>query len=156
MVRTRPSKCLLSRPAAPSRFWIYPWRNVCWTRGTESLVSSSPHFARSLTFTATCLEIRTITRVSCRVQSEVSSLVSCEQTLQLTVLSKKSSSSGLCGPGEVTTAKSSIESPRFTRGSPRKRWLEARRKSSRSPLCTKYNIPRVCVISLLEESSTSV
>ena len=37
-------------------------KNVCWTRTTESLVSSSPHFARILTFT-TCLEIRTISRV---------------------------------------------------------------------------------------------
>ena len=56
-------------------------------------------------------------------------------------------------PGE---AKSSIESPRVTSGSPRKRWLEARRKSSRSLLCAKDNIPGVCVISLLEESSTSM
>ena len=31
-------------------------------------------------------------------------------------------------------AKSSIESPRVTRGSPRKRWLEARRKSMRGVL----------------------
>ena len=45
------------------------------------------------------------------------------------------------GLGEVTTAKSSIESPRGTRGSPRKHWSEARRKSNRSPMCTKYNIP---------------
>ena len=50
-------------------------------------------------------------------------------------------------------AKSSIESPRVTRGSPRKRWLEARRKSSRSTLCTKYNIRGVCVFCLFEELS---
>ena len=50
-------------------------------------------------------------------------------------------SSGLSGLGGVMMAKSSIESPRVTRGSPRKRWLEARRKSSR----TKYNIRGVCV-----------
>ena len=48
----------------------------------------------------------------------------------------------LSGPGEITTAKSSIESPRVSRGSPRKRWLEARRKSSRSPLCTKVQHSR--------------
>ena len=33
----------------------------------------------------------------------------------------------LSGLGEVMMAKSSIESPRVARGSPRKRWLEARR-----------------------------
>ena len=53
----------LSRPAARSRFRIWLSKNVCWTRETEFLVSSSPHFARSLIFTVTCLEIRTITRV---------------------------------------------------------------------------------------------
>ena len=33
-----------------------------------------------------------------------------------------------------------------------KHWSEARRKSSRNPVCTKYNIPGVCDISLFEES----
>ena len=65
-------------------------------------------------------------------------------------------SSGLSGLGEVMMAKISIVSPRFTRGSPRKRWLEARRKSSPCPLCAKYSIRGVCVFSLFEELSTSM
>ena len=46
----------------PFRFLDVALENVCLTRTAESLVSSSPHFARSLKFAATCLEIRTITR----------------------------------------------------------------------------------------------
>ena len=141
MAGMHPSKCLPSGPGVRSRIRIWPVKSVCLPRTAESSVSSSPYSAGSWTFTVTCLEIRTITRVCGRAQSESSSLVSREETLQSSALSRRSNSSGLIGCGEATMAET-IGSPSVTRGLPRTRWSEAQKRVKRRPFVYKVQHSR--------------
>ena len=138
--------------------WIWPWKSVSLSRTVGSLMSSFffPQSTRRLTFTVACLEIRTIIRVWCRAQSEANSLVSYEQTLQSSALSRRSNSSDWSGHGEITMTEISIEPVKCCHWLVKKTLVGDPTRVKRSPLCTKFNIPGIYDSCPFQELSSSI